>query len=144
MDSISNVFADDHRHCDEVFVAIEQAVAKGDWARAKIAVGEFVRHMERHFGIEEDQLFPALQHASLGAQGPVQVMLMEHEQMRGLFARLQTTVEQQDKQAALDASETLLMIMQQHNMKEEGILYPMADQLLAAKSSELSMALHQA
>ncbi|OOZ36881.1 hemerythrin domain-containing protein [Solemya velesiana gill symbiont] len=33
---------------------------------------------------------------------------------------------------AMGLSETLMMIMQQHNMKEEQMLYRMADQVLAA------------
>ncbi|TRZ68118.1 MAG: hemerythrin domain-containing protein, partial [Rhodocyclaceae bacterium] len=35
-------------------------------------------------------------------------------------------------------AETLLILMQQHNMKEENILYPMCDQALAAQVEQLS------
>ena len=34
-------------------------------------------------------------------------------------------------------AETLLIMMQQHNMKEENILYPMCDQHLAEEAEEL-------
>ena len=35
-----------------------------------------------------------------------------------------------DRDGILYVGETMLILMQQHNMKEEGILYPMADQQL--------------
>jgi iron-sulfur cluster repair protein YtfE (RIC family) len=42
-----------------------------------------------------------------------------------------------DRDEILEVGETLLILMQQHNMKEEGILYPMVDQHLAPYREEL-------
>ena len=52
--------------------------------------------------------------------------------MRDLLARMSAAVEYQDQDEYLGCSETLLIMMQQHNAKEEQMLYPMADQLLSA------------
>jgi hemerythrin-like domain-containing protein len=52
-------------------------------------------------------------------------MKMEHEQMRGLIANIGGLVTAKDKDEVLGEAETLLILMQQHNMKEEQILYPM-------------------
>jgi iron-sulfur cluster repair protein YtfE (RIC family) len=41
------------------------------------------------------------------------------------------------------AAETLLILMQQHNMKEENILYPMCDQALAGQAESLCVELQQ-
>jgi len=42
-----------------------------------------------------------------------------------------------DKIAYLGHSESLNIMLQQHNMKEENILYPMTDRVLAAQQREL-------
>ena len=59
------------------------------------------------------------------------IMKSEHRQMRGLMAQLQHAMERRDESEYLDTSETLLIMMQQHNMKEEGMLYPMSDEQLS-------------
>ena len=143
MDEISRSFSDNHRRCDEMFISIEQAVSSDDWEAAESAAIRFVEAMDHHFSTEEDELFPTLKQVSPGAQGPVQVMLMEHEQMRSLFEQLKKAVVKRDERGCLDLTETLLMIMQQHNMKEENILYPMADRSLGPKGAELAQQLAQ-
>jgi iron-sulfur cluster repair protein YtfE (RIC family) len=40
-------------------------------------------------------------------------------------------------------SETLMMIMQQHNMKEEQMLYPMMDQTLGQAGAEIAEQIRQ-
>jgi hemerythrin-like domain-containing protein len=63
--------------------------------------------------------------------GPTQVMRMEHEQMRALIADMAAAAAAGNAAAYLGASETLNMLMQQHNLKEENMLYPMSDRALA-------------
>ena len=141
MDEISRAFSDDHRRCDAIFIAVEQAVTDGEWAAVETAAARFVDAMEHHFSVEEGELFPALGASTAASAGPVQVMLMEHEQMRGLFAQLKSAVESKAARGCLDVTETLLMIMQQHNMKEENILYPMADRSLDTEGVKLAKSL---
>lgn len=121
-----------HRHCDELFVALEQAIARGQWQEARRAMDGFRTDMERHFTLEEETLFPALRQAAPAASAPVQVMLMEHDQMRQLMRALAHQVEQCSTRESLSLTETLLIVMQQHNRKEETILYPMADSTVGA------------
>ena len=54
--------------------------------------------------------------------GPTRMMRMEHEQMRQLFSELAEALENRDKDGYLGLSETLMILMQQHNMKEEQVL----------------------
>ena len=142
MEGISKVFADDHQRCDESFVAVEQAVTGKDWELAEARALKFIDEMEHHFAVEEGQLFPALEQASGGAAGPIQVMLMEHEQMRNLFKELKDSIAEHSVQDCLGITETLLITMQQHNMKEENILYPMADRTIASEGERLALSLH--
>jgi hemerythrin-like domain-containing protein len=65
---------------------------------------------------------------------------MEHEQMRGLLSQMAAAA-RGDVDALIEHGDTLLMLTQQHNVKEEGILYPMAGGQLRAQWPELARAL---
>lgn len=134
---LANFLSQDHRHCDEAFVAAEQAVVRRDWGAAGAAVGRFVAATERHLRREEEVLFPAFEAATGMTSGPTAVMRMEHEQMRRLMSSLERAAAGRDRDEFLGVAETLLMLMQQHNNKEESILYPMADRVLAPSADEL-------
>ena len=54
--------------------------------------------------------------------------------MRELIALLSHAVTQKDQSEFLGEAETLLVLMQQHNMKEEQILYPMIDRVIGQES----------
>ena len=60
--------------------------------------------------------------------GPTQVMRGEHQQMRALIDDINKALKAEDKDQFLGLSETLMILMQQHNMKEEMMLYPMCQQ----------------
>ncbi len=128
MPTISQSFSADHAACDEALATAEEAVQASTWDKAAVFFKTFNMLMERHFNAEETVLFPAFERATGMAGGPPAVMRMEHAQIRGLLGQMQQAVKTQDQDAYLGASETLLILMQQHNMKEEHILYPMCDQ----------------
>lgn len=130
--SFKQVLTGQHRACDEAFARIEQTAHRADWAGAGQAVQVFVEDMETHFHFEEQVLFPALESSTPMAAGPVSVMRSEHAQMRELFDDLQDACTGRDVAKLTDAVETLLLLMQQHNMKEENVLYPIADQSLSS------------
>lgn len=134
---ISHLMSEDHRGCDDAFAAAEQAVNAGDWPLARGALDRFVTEMERHLGAEETLLFPAFEEATGMSMGPTRVMRLEHNQMRALFEALREAVEAQDAARYAGEAESLLILMQQHNLKEENVLYPMCDQHLAADSAAM-------
>jgi hemerythrin-like domain-containing protein len=121
-----------HVDCDNLFVVMEEAVQKKSWGTADEALRGFINATERHFRREETLLFPAFETATGSAMGPTQMMRLEHAQMRGLFDQMTEALSRKDGSAIAGAAETLLILMQQHNMKEENILYPMCDRALAA------------
>jgi hemerythrin-like domain-containing protein len=137
MTSINDFMTGEHRRCDEMLTNAEQAVDQQDWGKANSLTEEFMASMERHFLQEEQILFPAFEERSGNTEGPTQVMREEHQQMRNLLYQLQWSLESESGEEYLDASETLLVLMQQHNMKEEGILYPMTDELLGSEAEQL-------
>jgi hemerythrin-like domain-containing protein len=128
--NIKQFMSQDHRDCDQLFAKAENAAAKNDWDTASEAFNEFIHAMERHLGVEEQELFPAFEEATGILTGPTEMMRMEHEQMRTLFSEMREALEQQDSDDYLGAAETLLIMMQQHIMKEEQILFNIMDQRL--------------
>ncbi len=125
--TISAFLTQDHRDCDEEFANMENAVASEDWAKANEQFSTFAKDLEHHFKMEEEIMFPAFETRTGMMGGPTQVMKMEHEQMRGVVAQMKTALEAKDKNNFFGVSESLMMLMQQHNMKEEQMLYAMAD-----------------
>jgi hemerythrin superfamily protein len=133
----SQILPDHHRHCDALFAAAEALVERGDWDAARPAFEHFNAQMQAHFDAEESVLFPAFESATGMIQGPTQMMRYEHQQMRSLLAQLEFACDGKDADGYAGAAETLLMLMQQHNMKEENILYPMCGQALTAEARDL-------
>ena len=137
MTGITEIMQQGHRGCDELFAAAESAVDKGDWSTAETSWNAFTSELNEHItNKEEGLLFPALEESG-GPTGPIQVMRAEHEQMRALIVQINEALAGKDSNKFLGLSETFMMLMQQHNMKEEQILYPMLDQFVPQLSEQL-------
>ncbi len=136
-DSISTTMTADHRHCDHLLATFEERVAVKDWDRAVGDGQGLAAALLDHFAREEQRLFPELLAVDPRAGGPIQVMTLEHRQMRALLVDLEGAIGKRDADECLGLVETLHFLIQQHNAKEEGILYPLADQSLAARSAGL-------
>jgi len=136
MQTIAEFMKERHHSCDKDFAVAEQAVLDHNWEMAVTSFDNFRTGMASHFHIEEDRLFPALISAG-GPDGPVHVMCMEHAQMNELIEQMTGALAQRDTQGYTGLSETLLIVMQQHNLKEEQMLYPIADHFLATQREAL-------
>ncbi|WP_456452538.1 hemerythrin domain-containing protein [Hydrogenimonas sp.] len=134
---ISNYMRDEHRMCDEAFAKAEQAVNEGDFKKAFEYFEEFMIDTLKHFDKEEEVLFPAFEAATLSTEGPTYVMKMEHNQVRGLLEQIKDAIDKEDKERFFSAADTLMILLQQHNMKEEQMLYAMCDNVLSDQASEL-------
>jgi len=136
MSNIKEFMTQDHKDCDEIFAQMEEAVSnKSDEAIAKFEA--FFDSLTNHFKMEEMVLFPQFEQASGMSQGPTQVMVMEHEQMRELLSRMANALQEKDNDKFFGLSETLMILMQQHNMKEEQMLYTMIQQHLGEDGDHL-------
>ena len=144
MNSIVEVLSADHRSCDHLFAAADRAAADNDWSSLKQALERFVQAMERHFHHEETALFPAMEARAGANLGPTSVMRLEHNQMRELFHAMAQAARAHDAGDYMGLSETLLIMMHQHNAREEQVLYPMGDQLLGEQAGPLARRLSRA
>jgi hemerythrin-like domain-containing protein len=127
----------DHRVCDGLFAKAENAANDGDRDAARAAYAEFEAAMAQHLSIEESVLFPEFEVRSGMAGGPTAVMRMEHEQIRAMMAQMRQALESGELDDFLGFGETLNILIQQHNMKEEQMLYPMCDRTLADRAEAL-------
>lgn len=137
MTSISEFMTHDHRACDNLFAVAEESVAKGKWDQAAEQFATFRKDTERHLGMEEETIFPAFEAKSGMEGGPTQVMRSEHQQMRKVIDDMAQKLAARDGDGYLGLSETLMVLMQQHNMKEEQILYRMMDQTFGDEAASV-------
>ena len=137
MSTILEFLGGDHRTCDDLFASAEVAVAQKNWDSARGLFERFQTAMAHHLAMDEKVLFPAFESRTHNSTGPTQVMRMEHEQMRELMQEMARAVTESSQDRYLGLSETLNMLMQQHTLKEENMLYPMSDQVLGGEQDNL-------
>ncbi|MDR2638771.1 MAG: hemerythrin domain-containing protein [Helicobacteraceae bacterium] len=130
--SIKAYLSADHRACDALFAEIE-----ADFAKAKARFADMARAYERHFEIEERIFFPEFEAKTRMECGPTQTMRAEHAQMRALLEQMKNALASNDKKRFAAISETFLFLVQQHNGKEEAVLYAMGDRLFGAAADEM-------
>jgi hemerythrin-like domain-containing protein len=136
--SITTALQQQHRHCDEFLAQAESAARAAQWDDCVNATQVFCQMTEAHFALEEESLFPAFEQATGMSSGPTQVMRSEHAQARDLMQGLQDAAQNRDADDFIGCAETLLILLQQHNMKEENILYPMCDRSIPEFAERLA------
>ncbi len=89
-----------------------------------------IRALRRHIYLEEEFLFPLLGEAEPALRAPVFVMLREHAQ---IWAVLETLEGRSGATAGIDLAlcRRLASQLLHHNLKEEKVLYPRADDVLS-------------
>ena len=139
MANIKEFLTQDHRACDDTFAAMEQKANSEGVVAAKDLYTQMAKEMEHHFQMEERVMFPAFEEKTGMTQGPTQMMRMEHEQMRALIKEVGEALEAENRDRFFGLTETMMIMLQQHNMKEEQMLYTMAQTHLAAESDQVVM-----
>ena len=107
------------------------AFAAAPWDRQPL--GRAIGALRRHIYLEEEFLFPLLREAEPGLAAPVFVMLREHAQIWGTLEALERAV---DAGAGLALRKRLTVQLLHHNLKEEKILYPRAEDLLPPAAAD--------
>lgn len=133
MPTISQFLEADHHHCDGYLATAETCAGKHDWLAAKSAFGEFDAALHRHLDMEEKVLFPAFEQTPGTPPGPTGMMRSEHQQMRQIIDSMKQALLAHDPDEFAACADVLHILMGHHNMKEESILYPMADRFLAGR-----------
>jgi hemerythrin-like domain-containing protein len=135
--SITAALTADHHRCDVYFDSAADAVTARRWDAAGQCLKDFARALGQHIRAEEEILFPAFETRTGNTAGPTRVMRREHEQFRALLGEMCNALENEDAEHYLSVAATLATSLQQHSAKEEQVLYPWADRVLAEERDEL-------
>lgn len=142
MVTIRDYLINDHQRCDEFLEIAENCVGQGDWEGARNAFHRFHRAIERHLAIEERVVFTAFEKEIGDAATPASMLRREHQQIRGIVSRMRAALTASDAIDFLIHFETYFILMRQHSLKEEEMLYPLMDHLLGDKRRAIIDAMH--
>jgi uncharacterized protein (DUF2249 family) len=127
----------DHDRLDELERQAFAVRAAGDLALATRLFHDFAHGLRRHIAFEEKLLFPAFE-SRAGApweSGPTHVMRHEHREIEKRLHELERRF--------MDLEDPLVgpraafhELMHDHNVKEEGVLYPATDRLLTEQERD--------
>ncbi len=137
---LSHFLSDQHRELDHLLASADNALATPE---GPAALARFRERMEHHLAIEEQFLFPAIAER-MGPGGPVVVMRAEHDSIRGLLRQASEVVKANDREGEARVLDTLTVLIQQHHLKEENVLYPLSDDMLADRAESLIQAMDPA
>lgn len=121
---------DDHRACDHLFIEAENALAGKKMEEAKTLFESFYQATNHHFDMEERELFITFEKRTGMMGGPTQMMRYEHQQLRSLLESMRLALSENRNDDFFGIGESMMIMLQQHNMKEEQMLYPMIDRAL--------------
>ncbi len=125
MSSAIETLVRQHRDCDQALEDLEACLRKPDWDAAAAAFGRLEAALQGNFSAEEDRLFPAFEQVAGAASGPTVVMRREHGEVRALLDNAREWLQLSDANALAAELDTLAVLLQQHNLKEENVLFPM-------------------
>lgn len=133
--TIKDFMTNKHRECDHLLTQAEDLLDTGAFEEAQSKYNAFKDEALLHFTMEEEYLFPMLEEKSgMGSMGPTSVMRMEHSQAKALFEKMDESYRDQDKERAFSLGESMNILLQQHNLKEEQMLYTMINNTFAQDS----------
>jgi hemerythrin-like domain-containing protein len=122
----------EHREIDAGVEAFLAGLAEGQ-PRPESLI-QAMRALRRHIYLEEQFLFPPLREAGMVA--PIFVMLREHGEIWDTMDAMDRELARDGAGAAMsEVCRVLLEQLERHNAKEEPIIYPQADAVLAADAS---------
>lgn len=126
----------DHRVIEQVAALLadvsgqasaERAFAFGEW------VLDFVRRFADgcHHAKEELALFPLLEARGIPRRGgPIGMMLLEHQEGRGLVADMERALAARDMPGFVSSAGAWAGLLRAHIAKERGVLFPMGERRL--------------
>jgi hemerythrin-like domain-containing protein len=121
---------DDHRACDHLYTEAENALSAKKTEEAKELFSTFYSATNHHFDMEERELFITFEKRTGMMGGPTQMMRYEHQQLRSLLESMRLALGENRTDDFFGIGESMMIMLQQHNMKEEQMLYPMIDRAL--------------
>jgi hemerythrin-like domain-containing protein len=146
----TKILMDEHRVIERVIDALETATAHLDSAHPVrpsffLDAAEFIRGFADglHHKKEEGVLFKAMVEGGMPQdEGPIAVMLEEHEQGRRFTRGMSAAAEALDGgdssagEAVVQNAQGYIVLLRQHIAKEDNVLFPMADRMFPPEEHE--------
>lgn len=132
---IKQYYQDDHDRLDGLFTQFQE-LKRTDFQKAKESFKEFMHGLKRHIIWEEEILFPLFEkHTGMSSGGPTQVMRMEHVEIKKHLGAIHDKVKTGNAETD-DDEKNLLSALSAHNEKEEGVLYPIINNMSSAEETQ--------
>ena len=133
--TLTDALEREHHEIDAGLEAFGEALARGRVAAE--AFGPAADALRRHIYLEEEHLFPPLR--ARGLFGPITVMIREHADIWPLLDVIEAGIADGAPAEAMgETFRQLTSLLEEHNFKEERIVYPSADQSLPeAEAAEM-------
>jgi regulator of cell morphogenesis and NO signaling len=134
---INEALSWDHDRLDALEAAAFQKRAEGDFQSARDNYAAFAAGLRRHIAFEEQLLFPAFEEMTgmPPTAGPTAVMREEHREIETLIGKIEAGIAESSAPVE-ELRRSLHAVLGDHNLKEEGILYPTTDQLLGPDKAD--------
>ncbi len=123
--TVLGFMGEDHDRLDGIFKEFKNA-KNTNKNKAKILFSEFKNGLQRHIEWEEEILFPLFENKTgMRDEGPTAVMRMEHRTIKDFLEKIHSGLGRNVQTNNLE--EELVLVLTEHNGKEEDILYPWID-----------------
>ncbi len=135
----------DHDRLDDLEARAFKARESGDFAEAKALYAVFAFGLRRHIRFEEEILFPEFEKRTglSSAMGPTAVMRAEHREILESLGRIEEAIG--DGAASVESlRHGFHLVLGNHNLKEENIVYPGTDDAMTAPERDALVARIQA
>lgn len=125
---ITQYFSADHDRLDVIYAGFKKAYGQKDFVQARSYFDLFKHGLLRHIGWEEKVLFPIFERQSgMTGFGPTEVMRQEHIIVCKHLETIDLNLDNKDK--CLESCAGLEQLLEDHNHKEESMLYPACDNI---------------
>jgi uncharacterized protein (DUF2249 family) len=134
---VSDALGWDHERLARLEVGAFVARAAGDTETASAWYESFSSGLRRHIAVEEQFLFPLFEERSgiAPGSGPTEVMRTEHREIVRLLGEILRTIGDPAKLPD-QARASFHEILEEHHLKEEGMLYPAMDEVLTPEEGD--------
>ncbi len=131
-DDVTGYLSWDHDRLDAILAEVCAAVDGGRLEAAEGRYVEFQTGLLRHIRLEEQLLFPLFEAKTGITAGPTTVMRSEHREIERALQLMNEGLARRSADAFREGLLFLNTVLPDHNAKEEHVLYPTTDRVLAA------------
>lgn len=130
MQTITDCLKADHHRLDQLLEETLAALERGDLGQLRVRFPEYARHLRDHMRFEEEFMFPVVERVLCNAEGPVCVMRRDHQELSDRLVGMAAALYIGAIDAFRDELLSLTLSLENHNGREERVLYPAIDRLL--------------